>query len=152
MLDVMARPGNLMGECPQMTTEVVPEPGLPAQAQAVAQPQEVAAPLTSAAIFLVMVIQPGADNCAAVRDLFSDLAGLLRAVGFRDLDAKLSCVVGIGSQAWDRLAGPARPARVDILPQIEGGGPHAGAPPPGTSCSTSAPRVSISVSNWPPTS
>jgi putative iron-dependent peroxidase len=125
MLDVMARPGNLMGECPQMTTEVVPEPGLPAQAQAVAQPQEVAAPLTSAAIFLVMVIQPGADSCAAVRDLFSDLAGLLRAVGFRDPDAKLSCVVGIGSQAWDRLAGPARPAGLHVFPEIEAGSRHA---------------------------
>ena len=108
-----------------MTTKVVPGPGLQAQAQAVAQPQEVATPLTSAAIFLVVVIQPGADYCAAVRDLFSDLAGLLRAVGFRDLDAKLSCVLGLGSQAWDRLAGPARPAGLHVLAEIEAGSRHA---------------------------
>jgi porphyrinogen peroxidase len=108
-----------------MTSEVVPGPGLQAQAQAVAQPQEVATPLTSAAIFLVVVLQPGAGSCAAVRDLFGDLAGLLRAVGFRDLDAKLSCVVGIGSQAWDRLAGPARPAGLHVFPEIEAGSRHA---------------------------
>jgi porphyrinogen peroxidase len=96
-----------------------------AQAQAVAQPQEVVAPLTSAAIFLVVVLQPGADNCAAVRDLFGGLAGMLRAVGFRDLDAKLSCVVGIGSQAWDRLAGPGRPAGLHVFPKIEAGSRHA---------------------------
>jgi hypothetical protein len=82
-------PGYLMGECPQMTTEVAAGP----------EPQAVAAPLTGAAIFLVVTIEPGAESDAAVCDLLSDLPGLLRAAGFRDLDAHLSCVVGIGSQA-----------------------------------------------------
>src|ERR1017187_4821692 len=83
--------------------------------QAVVQPQEVAAPLTGSAIFLVVTLDPGADSCAAVRDLFSDLAGLLRAVGFRDLDAKLSCVVGIGSEAWDQVAGPVSPTGLHVF-------------------------------------
>ena len=134
-----ARPGNLMGECPQMTAEAAAQSEPQAQGQsaaqgqaaaqgravvqgqAVVQPQEVAAPLTGSAIFLVVTLDPGADSCAAVRDLFSDLAGLLRAVGFRDLDAKLSCVVGIGSEAWDRLAGPARPAGLHVFREIQAG-------------------------------
>jgi putative iron-dependent peroxidase len=98
-----------------MTTEVAPGP----------EPQAVATPLTGAAIFLVMTIQPGAANCAQVRDLFGGLAGLLRAVGFRDLDAHLSCVVGIGSQAWDRVGGPGRPAGLHVFPEIQAGSRHA---------------------------
>jgi porphyrinogen peroxidase len=113
-----------MGECP-MTTGVAPGPEPQAQAQAVAQPQDVATPLTGSAIFLVVAIQPGPASCAAVCDLFGDLAGLLRAVGFRDLDARLSCVAGIGSQAWDRLAGPPRPAELHVFPEIRAGSRHA---------------------------
>jgi putative iron-dependent peroxidase len=90
-----------------------------------AGPQAVVAPLSSSAIFLVLAIQPGEANCAAVRRLFGDLAGLLRAVGFRDLDAGLSCVTGIGSQAWDRLAGAPRPAGLHEFPEIVAGPRHA---------------------------
>jgi porphyrinogen peroxidase len=104
-----------MGECPQMTTEVAAGP----------EPQAVTAPLTGAAIFLVVTIEPGAESCAAVRDLFGELAALLRAVGFRDLDAKLSCVVGIGSEAWGRLGGPARPAGLHVFQEIQADSRHA---------------------------
>jgi len=74
----------------------------------VAQP--VSAPLTRAAIFLVVTINRGPENRAAVRSFLSDVAGLIRAVEFRDLEAGLSCVIGIGSDAWDRLFGNPRPA------------------------------------------
>src|SRR5579859_7591418 len=75
----------------------------------VAQP--VAAPLTRAAIFLVATVNPGLDNRATVRSLCGDLSALLRAVDFRDLEGGLSCVVGFGSDAWDRLFGSPRPAK-----------------------------------------
>ena len=51
----------------------------------VAQP--VSAPLTRAAIFLVVTINPGDDNRDAVRSFCADFAGLVRAVEFRDLEA-----------------------------------------------------------------
>ena len=73
---------------------------------AVSQP--VSAPLTRAAIFLVVTINPGPDNRTAVRSFCADLPALIRAVEFRDLEAGLSCVIGIGSDAWDRaVRGPA---------------------------------------------
>jgi putative iron-dependent peroxidase len=31
------------------------------------------------------------------------MAALVRAVEFRDLEGGLSCVIGFGSDAWDRL-------------------------------------------------
>jgi putative iron-dependent peroxidase len=101
------------------------------QAAAAAQlaSQPVTAPLTGAAVFLVLTVPPGEDNCAAVRDLCGDLAGLLRAVGFRDLQAGLTCVMGFSSAMWDRVAGPERPAGLHPFREINADGRHAPATP-----------------------
>ncbi|MEI9897662.1 MAG: hypothetical protein WDN28_28330 [Chthoniobacter sp.] len=50
-------------------------------------PQPVVGPLTRAAIFLVVCIRPGPDNAATLRSFFADLAGLVRAVEFRNVEA-----------------------------------------------------------------
>ena len=74
-------------------------------------PQAVLAPLTDAAIFLVLTVRAGGES--TVRDLLEDLSGLQRSVGFRLPAAELSCVTGIGSELWDRLfAGGPRPAEL----------------------------------------
>ncbi len=46
------------------------------------------------------------------RAFCGDLLALFRAVEFRDLEAGLSCVMGIGSDAWDRFFGSLRPAEL----------------------------------------
>jgi len=92
-------------------------------------PQPMTAPLTRAAIFLVVTIDPGADNCTAVRSLCGDLAGLLRAVGFREPDENLSCVMAFGSEAWDRVFGDPRPAELHPFREIKAEGRHAVATP-----------------------
>ncbi len=84
------------------------------------EPQPVVAGLTSAAIFLVVTVKPGAEHDAAVRALCGDLAALRRAVGFRDLDARLSCVTGFGSDAWDRFFGAPRPKDLHPFREIRG--------------------------------
>ena len=81
------------------------------------EPQPVLAPLTTAAIFLVLTIDPGGEG--AVRDLLADWAGLQRAVGFRAPDA-LACVAGIGSHAWDRLFAGPRPAELHPFRELAG--------------------------------
>jgi porphyrinogen peroxidase len=90
-----------------------------------AVPQAVSAPLTRAAIFLVVTINPGPDNRATVRSFCGDLPALIRAVDFRDLEARLSCVMGIGSEAWDRLFGNPRPAELHPFREIKAGSRHA---------------------------
>ncbi|MFB9269549.1 Dyp-type peroxidase [Bradyrhizobium erythrophlei] len=85
-----------------------------------AVPQPVAAKLTRAAIFLVVTIKPGPEHDAVVRSLCGELAALLRAVGFRDLEGRLSCVMGIGSDAWDRLFGAPRPKELHLFREIHG--------------------------------
>lgn len=91
--------------------------------------QAVDAPLTRAAIFLVVTLNPGSENRAILRSFCGDFAALVRAVEFRDLEAGLSCVVGFGSGAWDRLFGAPRPAELHPFREIRSGERHAVATP-----------------------
>jgi porphyrinogen peroxidase len=91
-------------------------------------PQLIATPLTRAAIFLVVTIQPGEPACtAAVRSL--DLPALVRTAGFRDGAGHLSCVIGFGSEAWDRLFGDPRPAELHPFREFHAQDRHAIATP-----------------------
>src|SRR5215467_7233241 len=90
-----------------------------------AVPQPVSAPLTRAAVFLIVTINPGPDNRAAVRAFCTDLPGIIRAVDFRELEANLTCVMGVGSEAWDRLFGDPRPAELHPFSEIRAGSRHA---------------------------
>ena len=83
--------------------------------------QPVSAPLTRAAIFLVVTINPGDENRATVLSLCADLGALLRAVGFREPEGILSCIMGFGSDAWDRLFGAPRPAELHPFREIRSG-------------------------------
>jgi len=83
-------------------------------------PQPVVARLTRAAIFLVVAVNSGPEHRAAVRGVCGDLAALLRAVGFRDLQGGLSCVMAFGSDAWDRLFGSPRPKDLHPFREIRG--------------------------------
>ena len=82
---------------PMSAPEVIPG------TRAVAQP--VAAPLTRAAIFLVATVNPGFGNRAVLQSFCGDLAALVRAVEFRDLEGGLSCVVGFGADCPFRFGG-----------------------------------------------
>jgi putative iron-dependent peroxidase len=92
-------------------------------------PQPVNAPLTRAALFIVATIKPGDDSRTRVRSLCGDLASLVRAVGFRSAEPGLSCVLGIGSDAWDRLFGRPRPAELHKFREIRAAERHAVATP-----------------------
>jgi putative iron-dependent peroxidase len=84
------------------------------------EPQSVNAPLSSAAVFLTVAMVEGSDAVARVRDVISDIGGLVRAVGFRDLGGHLSCNVGIGADAWDRLGTASRPKQLRRFSEIRG--------------------------------
>jgi putative iron-dependent peroxidase len=90
---------------------------------ALAQP--VAAPLTRAAIFLVATLNQGVDDRDTMRSFCGDLAALVRAVESRDLEGGLSCVMGVGSDAWDRLFGSPKPAELHPFREIRAVARHA---------------------------
>ena len=82
------------------------------------EPQPVLTPLTSAAIFLVLTIDPGGE--AACRDVLGDWAALERSVGFRAPGPPLACVAAVGSRAWDRLFAGPRPAELHPFRELVG--------------------------------
>jgi putative iron-dependent peroxidase len=82
------------------------------------EPQAILTPLTEAAIFLTATID--ADAEAGIRSLLAEVNGLKRSVGFRIPEGELTCVVGIGAEAWDRLFGAPRPAALHPFPGFDG--------------------------------
>lgn len=87
--------------------------------------QAVIAPLTRAAIFLVLTLKHGNSNRTIIRSLCADLAAIFRAVEFRDIEAGLSCIMGVGSDAWDELFGAPRPSELHPFREIRAGSRHA---------------------------
>ena len=84
-------------------------------------PQPVATGLTRSAIFLVVTVNQNPESRGTVRTLCGDLAALVRSVGFREIDGSLSCVLGVGSAAWDILFGAPRPAELHPFQEIRAG-------------------------------
>ncbi len=84
------------------------------------EPQSINAPLSQAAVFLVVTVRADAEAMKHARGVIADIGGLVRTVGFRDLQGRLSCNVGIGSSAWDRLGRPTRPAQLRNFAEIRG--------------------------------
>ena len=84
------------------------------------EPQSVDAPLSRAAVFLVVTIASADEAMARVRSVISDIGTLVRAVGFRDLNGHLSCNVGIGSNAWNWLGRGKRPSQLRNFSEVRG--------------------------------
>jgi putative iron-dependent peroxidase len=78
-------------------------------------------PQTRAAIFLVLTIKPGASHKQRAVNLCGNVDALIRAIGQRDPDARLSCAVAFGSEAWDRLFGEPKPADLHPFRELRSG-------------------------------
>jgi len=110
-----------------MASDPITAPITRGAALGIAQP--VAAPLARYAIFLVVTLKSSPDSRTIIRSFCGDLSALLRAVGFRDIEAGLSCVLAFGSDAWDGIFGLPRPAELHPFRQIDAGDRHAVATP-----------------------
>lgn len=84
-------------------------------------PQDIARPAGPAAMFIIMTLAPADDAPARVREALADLPALLRSLNLRAPDARLGCVLGFGSAAWDRLfPGQPRPAHLHPFRPLKG--------------------------------
>jgi porphyrinogen peroxidase len=110
-----------------MVSDPITAPVTGGAALGIAQP--VAAPLARAAIFLVVSLKSDPDTRTIIRSFCGDLPAVLRAVGFRDIEAGLSCVLAFGSGAWNRLFGSPRPAELHPFREIRAADRHAVATP-----------------------
>ncbi|MFJ9729510.1 Dyp-type peroxidase [Streptomyces sp. NPDC101209] len=75
------------------------------------------------AIFILATVDEGGEGRA--RSLLPKLPALVRAVRSRASGSRLSCVVGIGSAAWDRLFTGPRPAELHVFRELAGQGGRA---------------------------
>jgi putative iron-dependent peroxidase len=82
--------------------------------------QSVDAPLSQAAIFLVVSVGDDPASLAKACSVLGGLDDLVKTVGFRDLAARLSCIAGIGSALWDRLDPKSRPRELKPFAPIKG--------------------------------
>jgi putative iron-dependent peroxidase len=98
----------------QLDPKSAPEP-----VRALAQP--IVAPLSRAAIFLVVTLKTDDDARATLQSFCGDLGGIFRAVEYRNIEAGLSCIMGIGSSAWDRVFGQPRPAELHAFREVRAG-------------------------------
>jgi porphyrinogen peroxidase len=88
-------------------------------------PQAVVAPLTRSAIFLVLTLKADPSVRTTILAFCAGLSAIFRAVEFRDLEASLTCIMGIGSDAWDRLFDGPRPAELHVFRELREGARHA---------------------------
>ena len=82
--------------------------------------QSVDAPLSLAAVFLVVIVANEQAALAKVSSVLGGLDDLVKTVGFRDLSGRLSCVAGIGRDLWDRLHSAGRPKELRPFAPIKG--------------------------------
>src|SRR5208282_4074334 len=82
--------------------------------------QSVDAPLSRAAIFLVVSVASEPTALAKVCSVLGGLDDLVKTVGFRDLSGRLSCIAGIGRDLWDRLDSGRRPKELRPFAPIRG--------------------------------
>lgn len=82
--------------------------------------QSIDAPLSQAAVFLVVTV---AGDPTALAKAFSVLGGLddlVKTVGFRDLSGRLSCIAGLGRNLWDRVDSEQRPKELKLFASTAG--------------------------------
>jgi porphyrinogen peroxidase len=87
--------------------------------------QAVSGQLTRSAIFLVATLNAGPVHRETIRSFCGDIASIVRAVGFRDIEAGLSCVMGVGADAWSDLFGLPRPRELHPFLEVRAGTRHA---------------------------
>ncbi|WP_082498592.1 Dyp-type peroxidase [Plantibacter sp. Leaf314] len=84
------------------------------------EPQAVDAPLSGTAVFLVLTVSDAAGAMDTVRSTLASVADVLKNVAFRDLDAALSCTVGIGARVWGGLTRGPLPSELHVFPTVVG--------------------------------
>jgi putative iron-dependent peroxidase len=82
--------------------------------------QSIDAPLSRAAIFLVVTVGADRSDLAQACAALGGLDDLIKTVGFRDLSARLSCIAGIGRDLWDRLHLAGRPKELKAFAPVKG--------------------------------
>ncbi len=85
------------------------------------KPQDVTNTPGEHAIFMVFGLQDEAGAAAKVKDLCADFSAVARSMRTRLPDSAISCIMGFGAEAWNRLfPGRGKPGELEIFNEIKG--------------------------------
>jgi porphyrinogen peroxidase len=82
--------------------------------------QAIDAPLSQSAVFIVVSLRDGDIAASLVKEALSGMSDLIKTVGFRDLGAALSCVVGVGARVWPRIFDRPLPRELHPFHEVRG--------------------------------
>lgn len=83
-------------------------------------PQDIDAPLSIAAAFLVLTMKDDAASTATVRSVLGSMDDLIKNVNSRDLTGTFTCNAGISARVWGPLVGSPLPAELHAFKEIRG--------------------------------
>lgn len=72
------------------------------------------------ALFIVLNISNEPEALQTIRDACGDFSSILKSLNVRDANKSLKCVMGFGSDAWDKLFGSPRPANLHPFIEMKG--------------------------------
>lgn len=85
------------------------------------KPQDVTNTPGEHAIFMVFGLQDEAGAAAKVKDLCADFSAVARSMRTRLPDSAISCIMGFGAEAWNRLfPGRGKPGELEVFKEIKG--------------------------------
>ncbi len=84
------------------------------------EPQNIDAPLSIAAAFLVLSVKDDDGSTSTVRSVLGSMDDLIKNVNSRDITGTFTCNAGISARVWSRLVGSPLPAELHAFKEIRG--------------------------------
>ncbi|WP_312252649.1 Dyp-type peroxidase [Stenotrophomonas sp.] len=84
------------------------------------EPQQITAPLTHCAAFLVLKVKDDADSIATVRQVLGSTDDLIKNTAIREIERTFTCNVAIGHRVWAPLVGSTPPRELKLFREIQG--------------------------------
>jgi len=82
------------------------------------EPQQITAPLTHSAAFLVLTVKDDAASLAKVREVLASTDDLIKNTAIREIERTFTCNVAIGHRVWAPLVGSTPPRELKPFQEV----------------------------------
>ena len=84
------------------------------------EPQQITAPLTHSAAFLVLTVKDDDASLAKVREVLASTDDLIKNTAIREIERTFTCNVAIGHRVWAPLMGSTPPRELKPFQEVKG--------------------------------
>lgn len=84
------------------------------------EPQQITAPLTHSAAFLVLKVKDDEASIAKAREVLASTDDLIKNTAIREIERTFTCNVAIGHRVWKPLVGTTPPRELQPFREIKG--------------------------------